>query len=177
MPAGLVPQDPETCAPLRNWPTTAGSRALAAQLPILEILDEIGLADRLHQRPHVKMYGPTISTSQGPVMLFDMRRLLKTRFPYIMWMPQAIFLDFLATAGREHASFQLVMGANVQRLLAEDGAVRGVRYRDGNGSHDDAARRRGHQVLDRGRGRGGRCTSARSLRRSFRAESGELPHA
>src|SRR6267142_2000812 len=165
MPAGLVPQDPETCAPLRNWPTTAGSRALAAELPILEILDEIGLADRLHQRPHVKMYGPTISTSQGPVMLFDMRRLLKTRFPYIMWMPQAIFLDFLATAGREHASFQLVMGANVQRLLAEDGAVRGVRYRDGNGSHDDARRRRGHQVLDRGRGRGGRCTSARSLRR------------
>ena len=136
MPAGLVPQDPETCAPLRNWPTTAGSRALAAQLPILEILDEIGLADRLHQRPHVKMYGPTISTSQGPVMLFDMRRLLKTRFPYIMWMPQAIFLDFLATAGREHASFQLVMGANVQRLLAEDGAVRGVRYRDGNGWHE-----------------------------------------
>jgi len=103
---------------------------------ILEILDEIGLADRLHQRPHVKMYGPTISTSQGPVMLFDMRRLLRTRFPYIMWMPQPIFLDFLATAGREHASFQLVMGANVQRLLAEDGAVRGVRYRDGNGWHE-----------------------------------------
>src|SRR6202158_660306 len=63
---------------------------------ILEILDEIGLADRLHQLQHVKMYGPTISTANGPVMLFDMRRLLKTRFPYILWMPQPIFLDFLA---------------------------------------------------------------------------------
>ena len=26
---------------------------------LLEILDEIGVADRLHQLPHVKMYGPT----------------------------------------------------------------------------------------------------------------------
>lgn len=32
---------------------------------ILQILDEIGLADLLHQRQHVKMYGPT---AQGPVM-------------------------------------------------------------------------------------------------------------
>src|SRR6266478_3628100 len=32
MPAGLVPQDPERCAPLTQWPTTAGLRALAAQL-------------------------------------------------------------------------------------------------------------------------------------------------
>src|SRR5438270_4289449 len=45
---------------------------------ILEILDEIGLADRLHERQHVKMYGPTFPTPQGPVQLFDLRRLLKT---------------------------------------------------------------------------------------------------
>src|SRR5258708_7351439 len=52
---------------------------------LLEILDEIGLADRLYERQHVKMYGPTFPTADGPVMLFDFRRLLKTRFPYIMW--------------------------------------------------------------------------------------------
>ncbi len=100
---------------------------------ILEILDEIGLAEQLHHLQHVKMYGPTISTANGPVMLFDMRLLLKTRFPYIMWMPQPIFLDFLATAGREFPSFRLVMGANVQQLVTENGAVCGVRYRDANG--------------------------------------------
>src|SRR5438132_7878810 len=33
---------------------------------ILEILDEIGLADRLHELPHVKMYGPTFPTADGP---------------------------------------------------------------------------------------------------------------
>src|SRR5262249_34529134 len=63
---------------------------------ILEILDEIGLADRLHERRHVKMYGPTFFGPDGPFMPFDFRDLLKTRFPYIMWMPQPDFLDYLA---------------------------------------------------------------------------------
>src|SRR5438067_12421568 len=47
---------------------------------LLEILDEIGLADRLHQLPHVKMYGPTFPGSDG--LVFDFRQLLKgTCFP------------------------------------------------------------------------------------------------
>src|SRR6266851_6185438 len=44
---------------------------------ILEILDEIGLADKLHQLPHVKMYGPTFPTADGPKLLFDFRKLLR----------------------------------------------------------------------------------------------------
>src|SRR5829696_4995440 len=103
---------------------------------ILEILDEIGLADRLHQLQHVKMYGPTFPTAEGPVMLFDFRRLLKTRFPYIMWMPQPIFLEFLAKEARKYPSFRLVMGANVRRLIEEDDAVLGVRYRGADGWHE-----------------------------------------
>ena len=54
---------------------------------ILEIMDEIGLAERLHELPHVKVYGPVIPTARGPVRPFDMRRL-KTKFPYIMFMQQ-----------------------------------------------------------------------------------------
>src|SRR5689334_8749364 len=38
---------------------------------ILEILDEIGLAGRLHELPHVKMYGPGFPTDGGPDLLFD----------------------------------------------------------------------------------------------------------
>jgi 2-polyprenyl-6-methoxyphenol hydroxylase-like FAD-dependent oxidoreductase len=103
---------------------------------LLEILDEIGLADRLHERPHVKMYGPTIPGASDQTMLFDFRRLLKTRFPYIMWMPQPIFLAFLAEEAQKFPSFRLVMGANVQRLVEEGGSVRGVRYRSADGWHE-----------------------------------------
>src|SRR3954465_12372753 len=48
---------------------------------ILEILDQIGLAERLHQLPHVKVYGPTLPTTSGATMPFDFRHVLKSRFP------------------------------------------------------------------------------------------------
>src|SRR5262245_29203343 len=63
---------------------------------IMEVLDQIGLADRLHERPHAKVYGPVIPTPSGPVTPFDLRDVLKTRFPYIFWIPQQDFLAFLA---------------------------------------------------------------------------------
>src|SRR5437660_11790567 len=93
---------------------------------LLEILDEIGLAARLHERQHVKMYGPTLPGASPGDLVFDFRRLLKTRFPYIMWMPQSVFLAFLAEEAQKYPSFRLVMGASVQRLVEEDGVGRGV---------------------------------------------------
>lgn len=96
----------------------------------LEILDQIGLAEPLHRMPHVKWYGPTLLTSAGPVTLFDFRRL-KTRFPYIMLLPQERFLEFLAGEAAKYPHFRLVMRARVQKLVEENGTVCGVRYREG----------------------------------------------
>src|SRR5262245_5929292 len=94
---------------------------------ILEILDQLGLAERLHRVPHVKLFGPSLVTADGPVPLFDFRRL-RTRFPYMMIMPQERFLEFLADEAAKYPHFRLTMRANVQRLVEEGGAVRGVRY-------------------------------------------------
>jgi 2-polyprenyl-6-methoxyphenol hydroxylase-like FAD-dependent oxidoreductase len=103
---------------------------------ILEILDEIGLADRLHERQHVKMYGPTLPGTDDQTLLFDFRQLLKTRFPYIMWMPQPVFLRFVAEEAQKYPSFRLVMGATVRQTIEEDGVVRGVRYQAADGWHE-----------------------------------------
>jgi 2-polyprenyl-6-methoxyphenol hydroxylase-like FAD-dependent oxidoreductase len=102
---------------------------------ILEILDQIGLAEKLHRLPHVKWYGPTILAEDGPFTPIDLRRL-RTRFPYILVMPQERFLDFLAAEARQLPHFRLVMGANVQRLVEGGGVVRGVRYRGADGWHE-----------------------------------------
>jgi 2-polyprenyl-6-methoxyphenol hydroxylase-like FAD-dependent oxidoreductase len=102
---------------------------------LLEILDEIGLAQRLHQIGHVKWYGPVLRTAHGPFKPIDFRRL-GTRFPYIMLIPQEKFLDFLAEEARQYPNFRLVMGANVQRLVEDNGAVRGVRFRGTDGWHE-----------------------------------------
>ncbi|MEP6729052.1 MAG: FAD-dependent oxidoreductase [bacterium] len=99
---------------------------------ILEMLDQLGLAEGVHELPHVKWYGPSLVTRRGVVPLMDFSRLA-TRFPYIMVMPQHQFLGFLAAELAQYPHFRLLMRARVQELVVEDGIVRGVRYHEGNG--------------------------------------------
>jgi len=101
----------------------------------LEILDEIGLAGRLHQLRHVKVFAPTLRAVGGSFTPFDLRRL-KTRFPYIMLMHQPIFLEFLAEEAAKYPNFRLLMQANVLELIEEGSEVRGVRYQSPHGWHE-----------------------------------------
>jgi 2-polyprenyl-6-methoxyphenol hydroxylase-like FAD-dependent oxidoreductase len=93
----------------------------------LEILDQIGLAAPLHQIPHSKISGPTLQFPDGPFQPFDLQRL-KTRFPYILMIPQAKFLEFITNEAAKYPSFRLVMHGNVRKLVEENGVVRGVEY-------------------------------------------------
>ena len=102
---------------------------------ILENLDEIGLADSLHQLKHAKVYGPTLRSAGSSFSPFDFRRL-KTRFPYVMLIPQPRFLEFLAAEAAKYPHFRLVMGARVEALIEENGLVSGVRYMASDGLHE-----------------------------------------
>src|SRR6266516_7695766 len=98
----------------------------------MEILDQVGLADRLLELPHAKAPTFSLVSSEGRFVVADLSRL-NTRFPYITLMPQAQFLDFLVEESRKLPSFQVIMNANVQELIEEDGVVRGVRYTTADG--------------------------------------------
>ena len=102
---------------------------------VLEILDELGLAERLHELRHSKIRSATFMTPAGALTVADFGRL-RTRFPYIMMLPQAHFLEFLTNEAKRYPSFQLRMGARVEELIEEGGAVRGVRYEDAAGVHE-----------------------------------------
>jgi 2-polyprenyl-6-methoxyphenol hydroxylase-like FAD-dependent oxidoreductase len=102
---------------------------------VLRILDEIGLLDGLMQLPHGKQRGVTFQTADGPVRMLDFSDL-KVRFPYIVMMPQARFLEFITAEAKRYPSFRLILGASVQRLIEEGGAVRGVRYRSDDGWYE-----------------------------------------
>ncbi|PYX23979.1 MAG: monooxygenase [Acidobacteria bacterium] len=102
---------------------------------ILEILDRMGLAERLHQLPHNKIYGPTFQSSGVSFSPIDFRRL-KTKFPYIMLLPQTKFLEFLAAEGKKYPTFRLRMVANVGQLIESEHGVEGVRYRSTAGWHE-----------------------------------------
>jgi 2-polyprenyl-6-methoxyphenol hydroxylase-like FAD-dependent oxidoreductase len=89
---------------------------------VLELMDELGLAERLHRLPHSKIHTGTIITDEGPTVLADFRRL-KTRFPYIMMLPQKDFLAFVVEEVKRHPSFELKMGARVEGLIEEGSGV------------------------------------------------------
>src|ERR1700751_5738830 len=106
---------------------------------ILEILDQIGLAEPVHQLPHSKIYGPTFQASGRSFSPIDFRRL-KTRFPYILLIPQTKFLEFLAAEAKKYPSFRLRMVANVGALIEGETGVCGVRYQSTDGWHEIRAR-------------------------------------
>ncbi|MCM3869199.1 MAG: FAD-dependent oxidoreductase [Pyrinomonadaceae bacterium] len=99
---------------------------------VLHLMDELGLAERLLQLRHSKLHTATISTPDGPITVADFRRVDK-KFPYIMMVPQAHFLEFITNEAKRYPNFWLLMGASVQELIEEDGIVRGVRYRASDG--------------------------------------------
>jgi 2-polyprenyl-6-methoxyphenol hydroxylase-like FAD-dependent oxidoreductase len=99
---------------------------------VLEIMDELGLSERLHSLRHSKIHTFSFMTPDGPFTMADFRRL-GTRFPYIMMVPQEQFLELVTNEARNLPGFQLVMGASAQELIEEDGRVRGVRYRGPDG--------------------------------------------
>jgi 2-polyprenyl-6-methoxyphenol hydroxylase-like FAD-dependent oxidoreductase len=103
---------------------------------ILEVLDQIGLADKLLEIPHSKVTGPTLQFANGPFRPFNLGRL-KTRFPYIAMIPQVRFLEFITREAAKYPEFKLVMHAQVQRLIEENGAVAGVRYLGGDGAEHE----------------------------------------
>jgi len=102
---------------------------------VMEILDQIGLAEPLHKFRHVKIYGPTLRAANTNFSPVDLRRL-KTKFPYILLIPQTKFLEFIAAEAGKYPNFRLRMTANVESLIEENGVVRGVRYMSTDGLHE-----------------------------------------
>jgi 2-polyprenyl-6-methoxyphenol hydroxylase-like FAD-dependent oxidoreductase len=103
---------------------------------VMEILDQVGLAERLHQLRHTKMHGLVIQAANGPFLPFDLRSL-KTRFPYILMVPQSRFLEFITGECAKYPNFRLIMRASAQRLIEEQGSIRGVQYSGPDGLMHD----------------------------------------
>ena len=101
----------------------------------LEILDQLGLAERVHELRNSKISGPTLLTTRGPFTPFDLRRL-KTKYPYILMVHQKDLLALLTQEANKYPGFRLWMGANVVDLIREDGLVCGVRYQTNEGVHE-----------------------------------------
>jgi 2-polyprenyl-6-methoxyphenol hydroxylase-like FAD-dependent oxidoreductase len=102
----------------------------------LRLLDELDLAEDFLELPHQQVTRLGVTTDDGTYVLADFGRL-PGKFPFLAFVPQWDFLDFLADRARRYPDFQLRMNADAVGLLREDGQVTGVRYRAPDGSEHE----------------------------------------
>lgn len=98
----------------------------------LRIMSEVGLVDELLQLPHSTVPVLEVQTPQGTLVSMDFRHL-KTRWPYIVFLPQWDFLNFLTEKAKRFPNFHLMMNAEARELIEENGMVRGIRYKTPDG--------------------------------------------
>ena len=82
----------------------------------LQVMDELGLSDGFLKLPHQriqKMYGMFGGAS---VRIADLSRL-NVKFPFIAFMPQWDFLNFLREHGKRFLSLKVMMNAEATDLI------------------------------------------------------------
>jgi len=101
----------------------------------LEVMHELGALDRLLSLPHQKVTKVTGHLGGVSVTVADFTGL-RMRCPFVAFMPQWDFLDFLAREAERYPTFQLRMNADVTGLIEEAGSVVGVRSVTSDGPLD-----------------------------------------
>jgi 2-polyprenyl-6-methoxyphenol hydroxylase-like FAD-dependent oxidoreductase len=102
---------------------------------VMENLDQLGLADRLLQLQHSQLEKVAFQNGDSSLKIAAFNQL-KTKFPFITVIAQSHFLEFITAEAKQYPNFHLIMGAQVDTLLEEQGHIRGVRYRGQDGWHD-----------------------------------------
>jgi 2-polyprenyl-6-methoxyphenol hydroxylase-like FAD-dependent oxidoreductase len=100
----------------------------------LELLEQLGLMDRVRELPHGVIADFPLHLPDGSLVTLGAPRA-RARFPHTLQIPQADLLDLLVEEARRWPSFHLVMGARAERLVESGGQVVGVHYRAADGWH------------------------------------------
>jgi 2-polyprenyl-6-methoxyphenol hydroxylase-like FAD-dependent oxidoreductase len=91
----------------------------------LQVMDELGLYDRLLSRRHHKAYALKGRVGESETTFADFSHL-PTRAHFVAFMPQWDFLDFLAGEAKAYPQFRLFTKAEATNLIEDGGKVAGV---------------------------------------------------
>ena len=91
----------------------------------LQVMDELGLIDGFLKLPHQRLQKMDGKFGEASIRIADLSRL-KTGYPFIAFMPQWDFLDFLRESGRRFASLKVMMSAEATDLIRSGDAIVGV---------------------------------------------------
>jgi 2-polyprenyl-6-methoxyphenol hydroxylase-like FAD-dependent oxidoreductase len=104
----------------------------------MEVMDELGLLEEFLELPHVREDDLVARFGDEDITVADFSHL-PVRAPFIAFMPQWDFLDFLADHGRAYPSFRLLMRTKAAGLIEENGRVAGLKAEGPDGPSEIAA--------------------------------------
>ncbi|MDH2354518.1 FAD-dependent oxidoreductase [Bradyrhizobium sp. SSUT18] len=101
----------------------------------LQVMDELGLIDGFLKLPHQRLQKMDGLFGGTPVRIADLSRL-RTKYPFIAFMPQWDFLNFLREAGQRFASLKVMMNTEAVDLIRRGETIAGVRAKTPEGPID-----------------------------------------
>ncbi|MGL3109758.1 FAD-dependent oxidoreductase [Bradyrhizobium sp. BR 1432] len=104
----------------------------------LQVMDELGLIDGFLKLPHQRLQKMDGLFGGTPVRVADLSRL-HTKYPFIAFMPQWDFLNFLREAGKHFTSLKVMMSTEAVDLIRRGETLTGVRAKTPEGIIDIAA--------------------------------------
>ncbi len=92
----------------------------------LQVMDELGLIDGFLKLPHQQLQKLDGKFGGASIRVADLGRL-KAKYPFIAFMPQWDFLNFLRESGKRFPSLKVVMNADATDLIWSGDKVSGVK--------------------------------------------------
>ncbi len=99
----------------------------------MEVLQQLGLLQNFLQRPHTRLEIARVRFGEKHYTIADFSTLQVT-CPYVAFMPQWDFLDFMSQAAQRYPNFTLRMNTEATGLIEVDGKVVGVNVSTAQGS-------------------------------------------
>jgi 2-polyprenyl-6-methoxyphenol hydroxylase-like FAD-dependent oxidoreductase len=101
----------------------------------LQVMDELGLIDSFLRLPHQRLQTLDGMFGGTSVRIADLRRL-DTKYPFIAFMPQWDFLNFLRESGQRFPSLKVMMSTEATDLIRRGETIVGVRSKTPEGPID-----------------------------------------
>jgi 2-polyprenyl-6-methoxyphenol hydroxylase-like FAD-dependent oxidoreductase len=89
-------------------------------------MDELGLVEAFLKIPHQQLQKMDGRFGDTSIRIADLSRL-KIKYPFIAFMPQWDFLNFLRESGKRFASLKVMMNADATDLIRSGASVAGVK--------------------------------------------------
>ena len=95
----------------------------------MEVLDELGLLDEFLALKPNRTNKMTVFMGGKQMTLADFTHL-PVKCPYIAFIPQSDFLEFISSEAKKYSNFKLLMNTEATGLIEESGVVKGIKAKN-----------------------------------------------